>query len=136
MAALGAWIHDQEVPGLGKIMKYGLYTSRGTCQCSTAKYSAVGGQSHEAEDAAWLAAAGADYVKVDSCCGSPDPDVAFADYGRGRDGFNATGRPVYFSLCGWQVANKEKRGAARAPHRRPKSSEVARAALSSSTSRI
>ena len=26
MKALGEWIHNQEVPGMGKIMKYGLYT--------------------------------------------------------------------------------------------------------------
>ena len=101
MKALGAWIHNQTVPGHGQIMKYGLYTSRGTCQCATQQYSGPGGHGHEALDAAWIAEAGADYLKVDSCCGSPDHSTAFADYGRWRDGLNATGRPIYLSLCGW-----------------------------------
>ena len=102
MKALGEWIHNQTVPGKGKIMKYGLYTCRGTCQCGTAKYSnAPGGHGHEAADSKWLADAGADYLKVDSCCGSQDHATAFSDYGKWRDGLNATGRAVAFSLCGW-----------------------------------
>jgi len=63
MAALGAWIHDQEVPGRGKVMRYGLYTCRGTCQCSTALYHGPGSHGHVAQDAQWLADAGADYLK-------------------------------------------------------------------------
>ena len=51
MAALGAWIHDQEVPGRGKVMRYGLYTCRGTCQCSTALYHGPGSHGHVAQDA-------------------------------------------------------------------------------------
>ena len=35
MRALGDWVHSQVVPGHGAVMKYGLYTSRGTCQCSS-----------------------------------------------------------------------------------------------------
>ena len=35
MKALGDWIHDQVVPGKGKILKYGLYTCRGTCRGRT-----------------------------------------------------------------------------------------------------
>ena len=37
VAGLGAWIHNLEVEGKGKIMKYGLYTSRGVTQCDTAE---------------------------------------------------------------------------------------------------
>ena len=103
MKALGDWIHNQTVPGKGKIMKYGLYTSRGTVQCGTAKYNAVGSHGFEAQDAAWFAAAGADYAKIDSCGGSQDHDTAFSDYSKWRDGFNKTGRPIYFSLCGWHT---------------------------------
>ena len=103
MKALGEWVHNQVVPGKGKIMKYGLYTCRGTCQCGTKQYQGPGGQGHEAEDTAWLADAGADYLKVDSCCGSQDHDTAFSDYGKWRDGLNATGRPVVLSLCGWNT---------------------------------
>jgi alpha-galactosidase len=103
MKALGDWIHEQVVPGRGKIMKYGLYTCRGTCQCATKQYQGPGGHGHEAQDARWLADAGADYLKVDSCCGDQDHGVAFSDYGKWRDGLNATGRPVVFSLCGWHT---------------------------------
>ena len=46
MKALGDWIHDQVVPGKGKIMKYGLYTCRGTCQCSTQLYHGPGSHGH------------------------------------------------------------------------------------------
>merc|ERR1711935_525747 len=84
-------------------MKYGLYTCRGTCQCGTQLYSGPGGNGHEKEDTAWLANAGADYLKVDSCCGDQDHAIAFNDYGKWRDGLNATGRDVYFSLCGWET---------------------------------
>eukprot|EP01065_Artemidia_motanka_P009702 TRINITY_DN1500_c0_g1_i1.p1 TRINITY_DN1500_c0_g1~~TRINITY_DN1500_c0_g1_i1.p1 ORF type:complete len:436 (+),score=140.86 TRINITY_DN1500_c0_g1_i1:45-1352(+) len=104
MKALGDWIHSQEVPGKGKVMKYGLYTSRGTCQCGTALYkNKPGTHGHVEADAAWLVDAGMDYLKEDSCCGSQDHDTAFADYGSMRDALNASGRPVYFSLCGWNT---------------------------------
>jgi alpha-galactosidase len=43
------------------------------------------------------------YLKEDSCCGSQDHPTAFADYAEMRDALNATGRPVYFSLCGWNT---------------------------------
>ena len=101
MKALGEWIHAQEVPGQGKVMKYGLYTSRGTCQCSTNLYHAPGSHGFEVQDAQWLVRAGADYLKEDSCCGDQDHSTAFGDYAKMRDALNATGRPVYFSLCGW-----------------------------------
>ena len=103
MKALGEWIHNQEVPGKGKIMKYGLYTCRGTCQCSTQLYKGPGSHGHVKGDAQWLADAGADYLKEDSCCGSQDHATAFSDYAEMRDALNATGRPVYFSLCGWNT---------------------------------
>jgi len=45
---------------------------------------------------------GMDYVKVDSCGGSQTHSVAFQEYGQIRDYLNATGRPVFFSLCGWE----------------------------------
>lgn len=102
MKALGDWIHSQEIPGSGgKHLLYGLYTSRGTVQCGTSAYHAVGSQGFEKQDSQWFADAGADYAKIDSCGGSQNHTVAFGDYGRWRDGFNATGRSIAFSLCGW-----------------------------------
>jgi len=101
MKALGNWIHNQEVHGLGKIMKYGLYTSRGTRQCSTKKYHGPGSHGHISADAQWMVDAGMDYLKEDSCGGSQNHTIAFSDYAGMRDALNKTGRPVYFSLCGW-----------------------------------
>jgi len=118
MAALGKWIHDLEVPGRGKIMKYGLYTSRGVQQCDTGEYKArcmhsppnpvdrcVGSNGWEEIDAQWMVDAGADYIKEDSCGGSQNHTVAFSDYAKFRDALNksgmAAGRPIFFSLCGW-----------------------------------
>jgi hypothetical protein len=48
MLAFGQWIHQQEYAP-GQFMKYGLYTCRGTCQCSTQWYSGPGGQGYEAQ---------------------------------------------------------------------------------------
>ena len=55
------------------------------------------------EMVAAAAESGADYAKIDSCGGSQDHDTAFSDYSKWRDGFNKTGRPIYFSLCGWHT---------------------------------
>jgi hypothetical protein len=38
--------------------------------CSTKQYQDPGSSGHIHRDAAWMAAAGAAFVKVDSCCGS------------------------------------------------------------------
>ena len=37
----------------------------------------------------------------DSCNASQDHNDAFAQYATMRDALNMTGRPIYFSLCGW-----------------------------------
>lgn len=84
------------------MMKYGLYSCRGTCQCGTQTYKAVGSHGYEKEDVDWMVNhAGADYLKIDSCCGDQTHSVAFSDYAKFRDAMNATGKQVYFSLCGW-----------------------------------
>ena len=95
MRALGAYIKS-----LG--LEFGLYTCRGTCQCGTDKYQGPGSHGHEREDVLWIAAAGATWLKVDSCCGSQVHAEAFADYAKFRDALNATGVPIYFNLCGWE----------------------------------
>jgi alpha-galactosidase len=94
MKALGDYIHS-----LG--LKYGLYTCRGTCQCSTSEYQGPGSQGYEKQDADLMVSWGMDYLKEDSCCASQDHDTAFQQYGLMSDALNATGRPVFFSLCGW-----------------------------------
>jgi len=106
MKGFGDWVHRQG-------LLYGLYTSRGTCQCTTPEYNkrAVpskrsgqqpeGSQGFEEQDAHFFAEAGADFIKEDSCCGSQNHAVAYGDYARMRDALNRTGRPMVFSLCGW-----------------------------------
>ena len=67
MKGLGAWVHAQEVsPGSGQYMNYGLYSCRGTCQCSTGTYSGPGSHGYEAADVNWMVDAGASYLKIDS----------------------------------------------------------------------
>jgi len=94
MKTLGDYIHS-------KGLKYGLYTSRGNVQCGTSQYSAPGSQGYYQQDVKLMASWGMDYLKCDSCGGSQDHNVAFQEYGQIRDALNATGRPVFFSLCGW-----------------------------------
>ena len=103
MAALGEWITSHNVPTANGTtqLKYGLYSSRGTCQCGTGKYHAVGSHGFEKEDVAWMVARGATWLKIDSCCGSQNHSTAFGDYARFRDAMNASGTRVWFNLCGW-----------------------------------
>jgi hypothetical protein len=76
----------------------GVYSDRGTHDFSG---SGLGMKGHEKEDAAWMAAAGVDYLKVDDMSGQPRTTAgARADYERIRDALNATGRPIFFSTCG------------------------------------
>jgi len=94
MKALGDYVHS-------KGLKYGLYTSRGNVQCGTSTYGAPGSYGYYEQDVKIMASWGMDYLKCDSCGGSQVHDVAFQEYGQIRDALNATGRPVFFSLCGW-----------------------------------
>ena len=57
---------------------------------------------HEAVDAATFASWGVDYLKEDSCNASQWPPTEMQQYAVMRDALNATGRPILFSLCGWQ----------------------------------
>ena len=75
-----------------------MYSDRGTKQCGPG----TGSLGHEAQDAQTFADWGADYLKEDSCAASQNHTEAFAEYARMRDGLNKTGRPIVFSLCGWE----------------------------------
>jgi alpha-galactosidase len=50
------------------------------------------------KDANTYASWGVDYLKLDSCYTNGTP--AAVEYGIMRDALNATGRPIFFSLCG------------------------------------
>ena len=78
-------------------LKFGTYTDRGTETCG----GKPGALHHEAIDAETYASWGVDYLKEDSCTASADHEVAFREYGVMRDALNKTGRPILFSLCGW-----------------------------------
>ena len=80
-----------------KGLLFGTYTDRGTETCG----GRPAAQGHEKEDAAVYASWGVDYLKEDSCHAPADSKDAFEQYGRMRDALNATGRPILFSLCGW-----------------------------------
>jgi alpha-galactosidase len=90
MKSLGDYAHS-------KNMKFGVYTDRGTKTCG----GRPAAEGHEAKDAATYASWGVDYLKEDSCNAPGDHPTAFKQYGAMRDGLNATGRPIVFSLCGW-----------------------------------
>jgi alpha-galactosidase len=82
-----------------KGLKFGIYSDRGTLTC--AGYPAS--YQNEALDAQTFADWGVDYLKEDNCNaqgGADDKDVAFAQFGLMRDSLNATGRPIFFSVCG------------------------------------
>jgi len=80
-----------------KKLKFGTYTDRGTKTCG----GKPGALAHEKIDAATYASWGVDYLKEDSCNAPADHATAFSEYAAMRDALNATGRPILFSLCGW-----------------------------------
>ena len=53
---------------------------------------------YETQDANTYASWGVDYLKLDSCYADSTP--ADVEYSKMRDALNATGRPIFYSLCG------------------------------------
>jgi alpha-galactosidase len=89
--ALADYVHAQG-------LKMGFYTDLGVGSCDP---HGPGSGGHWREDAAYLAAQGMDYLKVDDC-GSPqvdDPTAELALWASVAAAVNATGRPVYLSVC-------------------------------------
>ena len=80
-----------------KGLKFGTYTDRGNLTCG----GKPGALNHEIQDALTYADWGVDYLKEDSCDASSDHDTAFHEYSKMTAALNATGRPILFSLCGW-----------------------------------
>ena len=78
-----------------KGLKFGLYSSAGTKTCA----GRAGGLWHEWDDAQQYAAWGVDYLKYDNCFN--DGVYGVERYNRMRDALNATGRPIFYSLCSW-----------------------------------
>jgi len=96
MRAIGDYIHS-------KGLKFGIYTDRGTKTCAAV---GPGSKNNEKLDAQTFADWGVDFVKEDNCYngghmwGPEDKDEIFKEFGLFRDGLNATGRPIFFSVCG------------------------------------
>jgi alpha-galactosidase len=90
MKAVADYVH-------GKGLLYGVYTDRGQKTC----VGRPGSQDYETIDAKTYASWGVDYLKEDSCNATGDHNASFAQYAKMRDALNATGRPIYFDLCGW-----------------------------------
>lgn len=57
-----------------------------------------GSLGYEKKDANTYAAWGVDYLKLDSCDTNGTP--ASVEYAIMRDALNASGRPIFYSLCG------------------------------------
>jgi hypothetical protein len=76
----------------------GVYGDRGNLDCNRMP----GQLGHEAQDARFFARTGIDWFKSDSCYASPDHATAIDEYGTMARALNATGRAIWFALCGWQ----------------------------------
>ena len=80
-----------------KGLLFGLYGDRGAKDCN----GMPGNLGHEIQDANFLARYEVDWYKSDSCYASADHATAFDEYATMRDALNATGRKIWFALCGW-----------------------------------
>mmetsp|Transcript_34537 Transcript_34537/g.62619 ORF Transcript_34537/g.62619 Transcript_34537/m.62619 type:complete len:414 (-) Transcript_34537:180-1421(-) len=92
IASLGEFLHS-------KGFKFGIYTDRGSKTCA----GRAGSLGSERLDARTFASWGVDFVKEDNCHSSDGPDhrdTLFQQFGLFRDALNATGRPMFFSVCG------------------------------------
>lgn len=76
-------------------LKFGLYSSAGTNTCE----GRAGGMGYEDIDAQDYASWGVDYLKYDNCHNQNVPGIQ--RYPAMRDALNATGRPIFYSLCNW-----------------------------------
>lgn len=80
-------------------LKFGLYSDAGNATCD----QRPGSLGYEKNDANTYASWGVDYLKYDNC--NSGPDTPMVRYPVMRDALNATGRPIFFSMCEWGVDN-------------------------------
>lgn len=89
IAAVAQYVHS-------KGLKLGIYSSHYTSDCC----GGPGMYNHTLQDASTFAAWGVDYLKVDSCSGhAQSADDQWDHYAAIRDALDATGRPIYLSIC-------------------------------------
>jgi alpha-galactosidase len=90
MKALADYVHS-----LGLL--FGVYSDAGTHTCA----GRPGSLDFEKNDAKTYASWGVDYLKYDNCYDDgTKPEVRYPVM---RDALNATGRPIFFSMCEWGV---------------------------------
>lgn len=92
MKDLAEYVHS-------KGLKFGIYSDRGSKTCQ-GRPATLG---NETLDAQTFADWGVDYLKEDNCyssSGKDDLNQLFKEFGSMRDALNATGRPIFFSVCG------------------------------------
>jgi alpha-galactosidase len=77
----------------------GIYSDAGYKTCA----GRPGSLGFEKIDAATYAAWGIDYLKYDNC--NTDNSIPEKRYPVMRDALNATGKPIFFSMCEWGVDN-------------------------------
>jgi alpha-galactosidase len=92
MKSLGDYIHS-------KGLKYGVYSDAGYKTCA-GRPASLG---YETQDANTWASWGVDYLKYDNC--NTDGSPPEKRYPVMRDALNASGRPIFFSMCEWGVDN-------------------------------
>jgi Alpha galactosidase A len=90
MKYIGDYLHNRS-------LLFGIYSSAGIYTC--AGFPASLG--HEAVDAQTFANWGVDYLKYDNCHVVPNNIPSIDRYTTMRDALNATGRPIFYSLCQW-----------------------------------
>ncbi|GER50886.1 alpha-galactosidase-like protein [Striga asiatica] len=80
-----------------KGLKLGIYSDAGAFTCQVRPGSLF----HELDDAKLFASWGVDYLKYDNCFNlGLEPEKRYPPM---RDALNATGRPIFYSLCEWGV---------------------------------
>ncbi|CAF1215039.1 unnamed protein product [Adineta ricciae] len=90
MKALVDYVHSRK-------LKFGLYSDAGYRTCA----GRPGSLGYETKDANTYALWDVDYLKYDNCnTDGTKPEVRYPVM---RDALNATGRPIFYSLCEWGV---------------------------------
>ncbi|CAF0933034.1 unnamed protein product [Didymodactylos carnosus] len=90
IAALADYVHSKK-------LKFGLYSDAGYKTCG----GRPGSLGFEIKDANTYASWQVDYLKYDNC--NTDQTIPEKRYPVMRDALNATGRPIFYSMCEWGV---------------------------------
>ncbi|CAF3768558.1 unnamed protein product, partial [Rotaria sp. Silwood1] len=90
ISALADYVHSRK-------LKFSLYSDAGFMTCA----KRPGSLDYETIDANTYASWNVDYLKYDNC--NTDRTIPEVRYPVMRDALNASGRPIFFSICEWGV---------------------------------